>query len=278
MSGVMWSTAEASKVGLLLSAIHTLGEGWIAPPGEAASPMLKDPAEQSGNFRLTLTSAALKPTKVMAPTFMMFHPAVPAAETGNRMHDILPRHDFYLSAVDGQRFVVRDDTHIGVMPSALTPTLPEVFDPEGHLTRPGADAAAGDRVLMVGYPMQGPVAGGLAASVGEVLDETGVQKAMAELRTAGDEEGSLPYDAEVEHIVRGSAVAGMSGGGVFDVEGRLVGVLVRGSTETEPPGYARFVRLPFIVSTIRAVFDELPGDERASLGRYLPPSAVPSSP
>ncbi|MEZ4444837.1 MAG: trypsin-like peptidase domain-containing protein [Polyangiaceae bacterium] len=269
MSAALWTTQTAAGTGLFVSAIHTLGEGWIAPGGQAAPRLLRSPSETEGTMRLTPTtpSGQLKP--VVAPMFLMFHPAVPAAETGNKLRDITPRHDFYVAAIDGQR-VVTNDTHLGVLPQPLTATPPAVFDPKGHLAEPHADASPGDRVLMVGVPMQGPTAGRPTASVGLVLDEAGVSAAMAELRGDGDEEGNLAHDPEVEHIVRGSAIAGMSGGGVFDAQGRLVGVLVRASTETKPPGYVRFVRLTTIARALDEAVTAADERTRTAIAPYLP--------
>lgn len=279
MSGVVWTTQNEANVGLLLSAVHTLGEGWFAKAGAAAPLTLKDPGAASGVVRLELTSAAAEPSSVRAPFFMMFNPAIPAEETGDKLRRIRPRHDFFLAAMDGQRFEMgTDGTHLGFVAVPLQATPPQLSDPGGMLTAPHRDAAPGDRVLMVGYPHLGPHAGSLAASVGVVLDAAQVETAMGELRAAGDEEGELAYDPEVEHIVRGAAVAGMSGGGVFDAEGHLIGVLVRGSTETKPPGYVRFVRLPFIAGQLSAAFLALPEAQRAAIRKYLPPAVLEAAP
>ncbi|NIX19923.1 MAG: hypothetical protein GWN07_08830, partial [Actinobacteria bacterium] len=51
-------------------------------------------------------------------------------------------------------------------------------------------------------------------------DAQAEQKIM-DLASAGDPEGDIAYDAEVEIIIEGPAAAGMSGGPVVDEEGRL---------------------------------------------------------
>lgn len=282
MSGVVWTTDVEAEVGILLSAVHTLGEGWFARAGQVAPVTLKDPSEGSGVVRLELPTATGELSGTQAPLFMMFQPGIPAEQTGDKLHRIEPRHDFFVAAMDGQRFPLGGDgNHLGAAAGPLQSTPPQLSDPDGLLGRSHRDAKPGERVLMLGYPNHGPHAGKLAGSVGVVLDAGQVQGAMEELRAAGDEEGNLAYAPEVEHIVRGTAVPGMSGGGVFDVDGHLVGVLVRGSTETQPPGYVRFVRLSFITGELSAAISALPDASRKALARYLPaaltaPTAAPA--
>lgn len=52
------------------------------------------------------------------------------------------------------------------------------------------------------------------------------RQAIEELKAAGDEEGGIAYDPEAELIMEGHAVVGMSGSGLFDEEGRQVGVVI----------------------------------------------------
>ena len=102
------------------------------------------------------------------------------------------------------------------------------------------------------------------------MSEAEIETAQADLRDIGDEEGELAYDAEAEMILEGQALPGMSGSGVFDLEGRLVGVLVRGSTESNAPMHiVRAVRVPFIAGRIHETFESLEAEQRLAVQPFL---------
>lgn len=97
-----------------------------------------------------------------------------------------------------------------------------------------------------------------------------MEEAQLALRDAGDEEGTLAYDPEVEIFVEGQAVAGMSGGAAFDVEGRLVGILVRASTaDLGGPSYVRAVRMTFVTAELTRTFDTLDPASQDVVRTYL---------
>ncbi len=93
--------------------------------------------------------------------------------------------------------------------------------------------------------------------------------AVAALADAGDPEGSIPYDSEVEVMIEGPAAAGMSGGPVISRAGRLVGVLVRASDEHDGVQYVRAVRMTFVATRLAATFGRLPTVAQAAVEGYL---------
>lgn len=84
--------------------------------------------------------------------------------------------------------------------------------------------AAIDPLIAIGYPHHslGSGDGLLAYSVGQVLSDARASAASA-----------VPYDAEVEVVIGGPAAIGMSGGGLFDHDGALLGVLVRATPQLQ---------------------------------------------
>ena len=112
-------------------------------------------------------------------------------------------------------------------------------------------------------------AGRLTAGIGRVLPDTEAEAAIEELAALGDEEGGIPYDPEAEMIIDGYSVAGMSGGGIFDRAGSLVGIIVRGSYEYDGKMYVRAVRMTFVVASLMSAFEALSESERAVVSPYL---------
>ena len=97
-----------------------------------------------------------------------------------------------------------------------------------------------------------------------------------ELAALGDEEGGISYDPEAEMIIEGYSVVGMSGGGVFDRVGSLVGILERASYEYNGKQYVRVVRMTFVVACINSAFEALSDSERAVVSPYLEPMPMPT--
>ncbi len=77
------------------------------------------------------------------------------------------------------------------------------------------------------------------------------------------------YDPEVEMIIEGHSVVGMSGGGVYDQAGRQVGILVRASYEYDGKQYVRVVRMTYLVASLMAAYEALSDTERVAVSPYL---------
>lgn len=269
-SAVLWSRRTKHETGVLVTAMHTLGGGWFGPGGEPIKQELFDPTTQDeGVPRLFAPDAKGSFASAASALWPLYVPAVPGDETRGKLEDILPRHDFVLAAVDGQTFTT---PHPGLAPAAgkIQTRKLELDDANRATTATPTFAAAkaGDVVMLVGVPKGHVVA---FASVARVLDAREVAAAQDFLRKANDEEGSIAYDPEAELFLEGHGVGGMSGGGAFDREGNLVGVIVRGSIEKGPNGvpYTRVVRMPFIVAQVRAAVAALPAPKRAAIELWL---------
>jgi hypothetical protein len=128
----------------------------------------------------------------------------------------------------------------------------------------------------MGYPREGDYAGMLAASIGRVLSNSEAEAAIEELAALGDEEGGIAYVPEAEMIIEGHSVVGMSGGGVFDRAGSLVGILERASYEYDGKQYLRVVRMTFVVASINSAYEALSDSERAVVSPYLEAMPMPT--
>ncbi len=271
-SAAIWTRRTQSQTAVMASAVHTLAAGVLAPANTDIAEALRDPSGEVGTARIRLVAEDGIDSEVRtSPMFLLYNPAVPAEANANGFRDVLPVHDFYLAIVDGQQL---EDHPILGLPAPLTDTPPTLYDPAmATATEPTfAAAVPGELVLVLGYAAgvhQSQPA--MCASVGRVLDDGEALEAIAALATAGDEEGGIAYDAEVEMIIEGAAAGGMSGGGIFDRDGRLIGVLVRASEAPDLPQYIRAVRMVYIVKQLHDVFDALPAEQQAAVERYLEP-------
>lgn len=267
-SASIWSLNTEAGTGLIVSALHTLGEGYLGPGGSYIEEQLRDPNKQPGATRIYLVKEDGSVDTLASVLFILYNPEVPPEESGNNLRDILPRHDFFVGVIDSQKVVMEP---LPGEPAPLKHEPPTVFDPSNLTTVAPtfSNINSGDTVVLMGYPQTGDFAGVLAASIGIVLSDEEAEEAIDELAALGDEEGGIEYDPEVEMIIEGHAVVGMSGGGVYDRDGRQVGILVRASGEYDGKQYVRAVRMTYLVASLIAAYEVLSDTERAAVSPYL---------
>ena len=265
-SATLWTRRTPHGTALVVGAVHTLGEGWFGPAGSDIDEALMDPGGQVGIPRLHLMLAdGTGPDTLASPLFMLYRPAIAAERTGNRMQDVLPREDFYVGVADAQKIAMEGPVATP-KPIVLGPL--ELLDPAGSTTatETWAEPASGDLVMMLGFPHE---TGRLTGSVGRLLGDDEAAAAVAMLAEIGDSEGEVPFEADVELMVQGAAIAGMSGGPVVDTTGRLVGVLVRASDEHDGVQYVRAVRMSHVVDRLGELFAGLAEGDRVAIAEYL---------
>ena len=260
-SFTVMSRRTTSKLAVVVSAAHTQGNEFDSV-GTTVAASLVVPAT-TGVLKLKVPPAdGALGLPDLSPLYTMFHDAIPAAENNAGLTAIRPRHDFFVGVVDGQRIQYED----GPFPEPADRMGGEVplYDPTGATTSDArfAAAAAGEQAILVGYPKVGPESG--AFSVGRILSDGEATAALAALAAAGDEEGSLAYDPEVEFLVDAVALPGMSGGGVFDRDGRFLGAMVRASSGAHVPTIVRVVRMTFIEGRMAALVAAYPQPEEVA--------------
>ena len=267
-SASIWSGRSEHGTALVVGAVHTLGQGWFGPADTTVVESIVNPENQTGVARLFLMRKdGSGPDALASPWFGLYNPTIAAERNNNFMQNLLPREDFYIAVTDSQKLdvsglpllvepIIREEVPL-YAPAATTTTVPT-----------WADAAGSDLLLLLGYPNE---TGVLTASVGRVLSHDEATQAVATLADLGDEEGNIPYDAEVEMIIQGSSMVGMSGGPAVDEDGRLVGILVRATDVHDGVQYVRVVRMSYIVSRLAAVLEGIDSQTRQAIQRYLEP-------
>jgi len=260
-SGTVVATTAARGAGLFLTCHHcgAGGRGAQVLVDPEASPPATMQVGEPQQFYLA---------------YLLFAPVLPptAFDAANNLTRILPRDDIAVGAMSNKLYKLRGQLGVVPPPHVIDGSIP-LDDPRGIAgsAAPWAPATPNAPVLLLGYPRDLPertFGGALVASVGEVLDDRAARDKLA--RAEADEAG-IPYDPEVELVVAARAVSGMSGGGVFDRDGRFVGVMVRGTTTRVDGTYlTRVVRATFIWAQLRAALERADDALRARITPFLP--------
>lgn len=272
-SAAIWSLDTPSGLALLVTAMHTLGAGWFGPLGEEVPAAFLSPLETMGATRLFLVdpdTLSLRDTSAMSAFFALFHVGIPADVHRQGLWDILPRHDLAVGLVDDR---LHDQSLLGAS-GELNLASPALYDPYGDTaTTPGwGEPKPGDSLMIVGKPAE---ARGLHLSLGLVLSDAQAEEAIEHLALLGDEEGEIAYDSEAEMLLVAEVLPGMSGSGLFDRDGRLCGILVRGSEADPKRQIARAVRMSYLVRRMQAAFESLDESEKAEFIPFLTRELAP---
>ncbi|CAN5832248.1 hypothetical protein BH11MYX2_BH11MYX2_11920 [soil metagenome] len=255
---------------LIVSAAHTQGGGAFGAVGTTVLPSLEPPSQDGVLSMLVPPADGSLLFDAVSPHYLMAHDAIPASENNGNLSAIHPRHDYFISVVDRQRLSVESD--LEPEPDPREDALVPLYDPEdlSRATMPWASMVAGEKALVIGFPVASPPSA--AFSVGRILSDDEARAAVTQLNGAGDGEGVLPYDAEVEFLVATRAVNGMSGGGAFDERGHLLGIAVRASTVA--PFVIRVVRFTYVAARINALLSGLSSSARLQITPYLDPAML----
>ena len=272
-SGTLVSTKPARGAGLFITCQHCTGadgDGLHDPEKEEPSAFNGlAPAQRAG------TAVRSGPETRLYFIHRLFSrmPPKSAFDAKGRLMNILPADDFVVGTISGDHVDVIG--HLGALPRAkVGDTRLPVHDPREVLasSQPWAEAKPGTQALVLGFPRDLPdmtFSGELVASVGEILDDT---RASAMLLRADADEAAIPYDPTVELVVAARASSGMSGGGVFDEDGRYLGVSVRGTLKPVDGKYlVRVVRAPYVMKQLAAALAAAPAPLRTKLQPFLVP-------
>jgi len=200
--------------------------------------------------------------------YAIFAPKAPksAFDKKGSLSNIEPRHDFVISALSGR--INRITGHLGMMPPRDIPPDPVRPRDPAALLGTGEHTAApvvGALVLTLGYPKS--MGRQLAFSVGPVLAD---DVAASVIARAEPGEAAIPYDPEIEFLVASQLSEGNSGGGVFDREGRFLGVMVRASvTPVDGAHFVRVVRASAIERAFEAALAAASESDRAAISPYI---------
>ncbi len=271
-SAVVWTVRTSSRAALVVSALHTVRQGLLAPADSEVEERLVDPSVEIAFGTIQVFDpGGVELAETHSPTFLLYHPAASGQDHAEAFQNLRPRNDFFLTVADDQMLDRASPESAG----ALRAASPGLYDPRmiADSPMPIASVVPGELVLLEGFPSSLAVGltrtPRLGASVGRALSDAEAEEIVSMLREAGDEEGEIAYDADAEMIIEGEASPGMSGGGVFNRDGRLVGIIVRVTEAHSLPIHTRAVRLTYIKRRIEDALDALPDREQAAVSAFL---------
>jgi hypothetical protein len=262
-SGVVWSLDTERKTGLLLSAAHVF---------QFANGMRFGPKQRYGFFEpeayghrfIACTPSASGMQNPTGPVVSILYWPGSKDVVKHGWMTILPADDFMLATLAGDVAAADCATATnGQADLQLHSMQRDQIAPKLDLATaavPIAPIAGHAQVIAIGFPEDRTQ----SYTVARVLDDDEAKRRIIDLAKAGDEEGAIPYAKDVELLADGVVRSGTSGGGVFDRDGKLVGIIVRGNRRG--PATLRAVRATYILEQLRAGWKKSP---KPKLAGYL---------
>jgi len=252
-SKVIWSKKNDYKVGLFVSANHVYGiNTWPSLNEECIDIVTVNNGIFLGS-KIPPTNGSTHLTNELIANFALYHPLIPSNATNTT---IRPKDDFYLGIIDNQRII---DNGLGNYPTLVKTSTPlQMYDPNNRTqaaqTWSGADT--NQIVIAFGYPQDKATYPNGGVSTGKVYSDLEAENAIQSLKLKGDIEGDIPYNPQVEFLANAEAIAGMSGGGVFNTDGQLLGIMVR-ATKLNGKPLLRVVRITYIKQKMNTFYNAL---------------------
>lgn len=264
-SKVIWSRKNDFNIGIFVSANHVYGiSTWPSLNEEFIDISLINNGIFLGSKMPPTNGDSALPNELNA-SFAFYHPHIPsnAANTS-----IIPENDFYLGIMDNQRTI---DNGFGVYPNIVqTSSALQIYDPANRtlVNQTWSEANNDDLLIAIGYPHDKISFPNGAVSTGRVYSDQEAENIIQLLQQNNNEEGNIPYNPQVEFLANIDATAGMSGGGVFNANGQLVGVMVRATKLNEEP-ILRVVRMSYIVQKMNNFYNTLSPSEKDQFRPFI---------
>lgn len=265
-SKTIWSRKNDYGLGLYISANHVYSlSGWSS--------------RQAQFFDLATVHTGIFETSQIPPRngivalqdslvadFPLMHFNISASATDA---SILPEEDFYLGIVDNQRTVKRPFPQYPT--NVQTNSALQMYDPVQRTKQSitWAHPIAAEQAVAVGYPQDVANYPNGAVVFGKILSDAEATETLQKLKDAGDAEGNIPYNAAAEFCMQAKGLAGMSGGGVFNAQGQLLGIMVRASDKENAPKIIRVVKVSFIRGKMMEYYSSLTDAERAKIRPFI---------
>lgn len=265
-SKTIWSRKNDYGLGLYISANHVYNiTGWNSRNAHFFNLSSENPGIfETSQIPPINGSIALGHTLIADFPFIHFNISTGATNT-----TLLPAEDFYIGIIDNQR---AEQSPLANYPEFVKTSVPlQMYDPDNRTkaTPTWNIAVAGEKVIAVGYPQDKANYPNGAVAYGKILSDTEATQTIQKLKIAGDTEGDIPYNSSAEFLIDAQAIAGMSGGGVFNADGQLLGIMVRASDKENAPKIIRAVKISHIKSTMIEFYNSLPETDKSRIRPFI---------
>ena len=265
-SKTIWSRKNDFGLGIYVSANHVLGiDGW----DNRAEEFVDLTNTNNGIFltsKLPPINGSIDLDDTLTADFPFYHSNISVMATNTT---IVPEEDFYIGIIDNQK---TKDGLFSIYPEMVQTHTPlTMYDPNNRTKeiKTWNEAIADEYAILVGYPQDVESYPNGAVLYSKILTDTESEQAINELKNAGDAEGNINYNNEVEFFVYGKGLAGMSGGGVFNSQGQCLGIMVRASNTNGAPEIIRVIRIAFIRNKLIQFYQSLPETAKSKFIPFL---------
>lgn len=265
-SRTIWSRKNDFGLGIYVSANHVLGiDGWDNRTEEFVDLTTMN----NGIFftsKLPPTTGSIELGDTLVADFPFYHSNISMSATNTTL---LPEEDFYIGIIDNQK---TKDGLFATYPGLVQTESPlTMYDPYNRTKeiKTWNEAIADEYAILVGYPQDVESYPNGAVLYSKILTDTESEQAINELKNAGDAEGNINYNNEVEFFVYGKGLAGMSGGGVFNSQGQCLGIMVRASNTNGALEIIRVIRIAFIRNKLIQFYQSLPETAKSKFIPFL---------
>ncbi len=265
-SKTIWSRKNKYGLGLYISANHVYG---LATWSSRKAQFFESSIENIGIFetsQIPQINGNLALGNYLIADFPLMHFDISANVTNNT---ILPEQDFYIGIIDNQRIL---KGHLAKYPDILQTSVPLLmYDPNN---RTNAEQTwnipvASEKAIAIGFPNDTDNFPNGAIVYGKILSDIEAAATVTELKAVGDPEGDIPYNLNAEFFIDAQAISGMSGGGVFNSDGQLLGIMVRASDHDKAPKIIRVVRISYIKSKINTFYSSLSNKDKSKIEPFI---------
>ena len=265
-SKTIWSRKKDSSLEVYVSANYVYGvTSW-----NTFNPVFFDTnAENRGVFETSQIPAvngslSLGNTSIADFPLMHFNIAVNVTNS-----TILPVQDFYIGIIDNQRILQKPVTN---HPNIIQNDVPlQMYDPHNRTNafQNWNNPLPGQNAIAVGYPTDTDKFPNGAVALGKILTDKEAISTIIELKALGDSVGEIAYNSNAEFFIDAQAIEGMSGGGVFNMNGQLIGIMVSASVNDKSPKIIRVVKISYIKSKIISFYHSLSNANRNKIKPFF---------
>ncbi|MCF6297330.1 MAG: serine protease [Flavobacteriaceae bacterium] len=265
-SKTIWSRKNIYGLGLYISANHVYNiNGWNSRSAE----FFDITSENLGIFetsQIPPTSGDIVFGNTLIADFPLIHFDISPSATNT---SILPSEDFYIGIIDNQRVKQGDFPQY---PNLVQINIPlNMYDPYNRtkLDQTWNTPYDGENAILVGYPQDEENYPNGVVVTGKILSDLEAETIIDELKAAGDSEGDIPYNSLVEFFIEAQGLAGMSGGGAFNSDGELLGIMVRASDTENAPRVIRVVKITHIKSKLNEFYNDLSQADKEKINSFI---------